>query len=72
MGPVITAAYCPPGVPSGEVIRYLEDEHRIKVTAGFGELKERVIRIGQMRGAIGERDINELLAALHAFMSSRV
>jgi alanine-glyoxylate transaminase/serine-glyoxylate transaminase/serine-pyruvate transaminase len=71
MAPVLTAAYCPPGVPSGEIIRYLEREHQIKITAGFGEFKERVIRIGHMGGALGEDDIDQLLAALGEYLRSK-
>jgi aspartate aminotransferase-like enzyme len=61
MAPVLTAAYCPPGVKAGEIVSYLEREHRIKITAGFGEFRERVIRIGHMGGAITEQDIDMLL-----------
>ncbi|RPI98705.1 MAG: alanine--glyoxylate aminotransferase family protein [Chloroflexi bacterium] len=71
MAPVLTAAYCPPGVSSGDVIRYLEQEHHIKITAGFGEFKERVIRIGHMGGAITEQDIDDLLAALRAYLQDK-
>ena len=71
MAPVLTAVYCPPGVTSGELIRYLEQEHHIKITAGFGEFKERVIRIGHMGGAITEQDIDCLLAALRAYLQDK-
>jgi alanine-glyoxylate transaminase/serine-glyoxylate transaminase/serine-pyruvate transaminase len=71
MAPILTAANCPPGVTSGELIRYLEQEHHIKITAGFGEFKERVIRIGHMGGAITEQDIDSLLAALRAYLQDK-
>jgi 2-aminoethylphosphonate-pyruvate transaminase len=71
MSPVITAVYCPPGVTSDQIIRYLETEHHIKITAGFDKLKPRVIRIGHMGGAINEQDIDTLLAALREYLQTR-
>lgn len=71
MAPVLTAAYCPPGVTSGQIVKYLADEHHIKITAGFGAYKERVIRIGHMGGALTEADIDSLLSALKQFLSER-
>jgi len=70
MAPVLTAAYCPPGVKSGELVAYLEREHSIKITAGFGEFRERVIRIGHMGGAITEQDIDLLLDALRRYLKN--
>jgi alanine-glyoxylate transaminase/serine-glyoxylate transaminase/serine-pyruvate transaminase len=70
MAPVLTAAYCPPGVKAGAIVSYLEREHRIKITAGFGEFKERVIRIGHMGGAITEQDIDMLLDALRQYRTN--
>jgi alanine-glyoxylate transaminase/serine-glyoxylate transaminase/serine-pyruvate transaminase len=71
MTPVLTAAFCPPGVLSGDIVRYVEAEHHIKITAGFGDYKDRVIRIGHMGGAISEDDIDSLLAALKQFFVER-
>ena len=71
MAPVLTAVYCPPGIPSGQIVKYLADEHQIKITAGFGHYKESVIRIGHMGGAISSTDINSLLAALKQFLVER-
>lgn len=68
LAPVLTAANCPAGSTSSQIVQYLADEHNIKITAGFGALKERVIRIGHMGGAVTEADIDELLDALHQFM----
>ena len=36
MSPVLTAAYCPPGVTLGQLIKALETQHNIKITGGFG------------------------------------
>lgn len=71
MSPVLTAAYCPPGVTSGELVRYLETQHRIKITGGFGPFKDRVVRIGHMGGAISEADIEGLLEGLSQFIAER-
>jgi len=69
MSPILTAAYCPEGINSEQVVSYLADEHQIKITAGFGPLKDRVIRIGHMGRALTEDDIDNLLNALYAFLS---
>jgi alanine-glyoxylate transaminase / serine-glyoxylate transaminase / serine-pyruvate transaminase len=71
MAPVLTAVHCPPGVTSGQIVKYLADEHHIKITAGFGPYKDRVIRIGHMGGAITEADIDALLAGLRQFLTER-
>jgi alanine-glyoxylate transaminase/serine-glyoxylate transaminase/serine-pyruvate transaminase len=64
MAPVLTAVNCPPGSTSEQIGRYLETEHNIKITTGFGPYKNTVIRIGHMGGAINEADIDGLLAGL--------
>ena len=71
MAPVLTAVYCPPGIPSSLIVKYLASEHQIKITTGFGQFKESVIRIGHMGGAITEADINILLDALKQFLAER-
>jgi alanine-glyoxylate transaminase/serine-glyoxylate transaminase/serine-pyruvate transaminase len=71
MSPVLTAVYCPPGVTSSEIVKYIAQQHHIKITTGFGSFKEQVIRIGHMGGAISEADLDELLAALRQFLSER-
>jgi alanine-glyoxylate transaminase/serine-glyoxylate transaminase/serine-pyruvate transaminase len=71
MAPVLTTAHCPPGVTAVQIVKYLEQEHHIKITTGFGALRESVIRIGHMGGAISEADIEDLLAALSQFLAER-
>lgn len=68
MAPVLTAAYCPPGVDAQAIIRYLAEEHQIKIAGGFGPYRQNVIRIGHMGNAIGEADIEQLLTALRQFL----
>jgi alanine-glyoxylate transaminase/serine-glyoxylate transaminase/serine-pyruvate transaminase len=72
MAPVLTAAYSFPGVPASELIRYMEREHYIKITGGFGEFKESVIRIGHMGGAITDADIDLVLSGLSEYRKANM
>jgi alanine-glyoxylate transaminase/serine-glyoxylate transaminase/serine-pyruvate transaminase len=65
--PVLTAAWCPPGIPSGKIVSYLADEHGIKISGGLGSLKEQLIRIGHMSPTVTPDDIDEVLSALSDF-----
>jgi alanine-glyoxylate transaminase / serine-glyoxylate transaminase / serine-pyruvate transaminase len=67
MAPVLTAAICPPGVSSGEIVAFMETERHIKISGGLGSLKEKIIRIGHMSPVLNEGDIDEVLNALAAF-----
>jgi alanine-glyoxylate transaminase/serine-glyoxylate transaminase/serine-pyruvate transaminase len=67
MAPVLTAAHCFPGVSSTQLVRYMEREHYVKITGGFGDFKERVIRIGHMGGATTDADIDLVLNGLSEF-----
>ncbi len=67
LAPVLTAAYCPPGVSSGEIVAFMEKERCIKISAGLGALKDKIIRIGHMCPTISEADIEEVLDGLAAF-----
>jgi alanine-glyoxylate transaminase/serine-glyoxylate transaminase/serine-pyruvate transaminase len=71
MSSVLTVATCPPGISSQEILAYLANEHHIKITTGFAELRDTVIRIGHMGGVISESDINNLLSALRQFLAER-
>jgi alanine-glyoxylate transaminase / serine-glyoxylate transaminase / serine-pyruvate transaminase len=68
MSPVLTAAYCPPGAKSADVVRFVAEQHNIKITAGFGAVKDQVVRIGHMGAMISENDIDRLLDALRHFV----
>ncbi len=67
MAPVLTAAYCPPGVAASDIVAYMEKERCIKISTGLGKLKEKMIRIGHMCPSITEADIDEVLQGLAAF-----
>jgi len=67
LAPVLTAAYCPPGVLSGEIVAFMEKDRCIKISAGLGALKDKIIRIGHMCPTMTETDIQEVLDGLAAF-----
>lgn len=46
--PTVTAAACPEGVTSGEIIKALSEKHGIWIAASQGHLTDSVIRIGHM------------------------
>jgi aspartate aminotransferase-like enzyme len=71
MSPVLTTAFCPPGLSAVQIVKYLETEHHIKITTGFAAMRDKVIRIGHMGGALAEADIDALLAALRQFLAER-
>ena len=71
MAATITAAYCPPGVRSTTIRDYVLREQNLQITTGFGPFKEQVIRIGHMGGAVNETHIDDLIAALRAFMAEQ-
>jgi alanine-glyoxylate transaminase/serine-glyoxylate transaminase/serine-pyruvate transaminase len=72
MAPILTAIYCPDGTSSGEIVRYLLEEHDIKIAGGLGqELKDRLIRIGHMGATVGEEDIDAVLDGLADFLRRR-
>lgn len=67
MAPVLTAAYGPEGVPTGEIITYLAEKHRIKIAGGLGALKNKIFRVGHMAPTVSEADIDRVLDALSQF-----
>jgi alanine-glyoxylate transaminase/serine-glyoxylate transaminase/serine-pyruvate transaminase len=67
MASVVTAAYVPQGVKAGDVVEYASYRHNIKISAGLGELKDRIIRIGHMSPGLTEVDIDEVILALSKF-----
>ncbi len=72
MAPILTAVYCPEGISSGEIVRYLLEEHDIKIAGGLGqELKDRLIRIGHMGATVSEEDIDAVLDGLAGFLRQR-
>jgi len=67
MAPVLTAAYGPDGVPTSRIVDYLAETHKIKISGGLGELKDKIFRIGHMSPTVSEADIDEVLDALAGF-----
>ena len=72
LSPVLTAIYGPEGVDTGEIVRYLLDEHGIEVSIGLGEdLKGRIFRVGHMSPTVSEEDIDAVLNGLAAFLETQ-
>jgi alanine-glyoxylate transaminase / serine-glyoxylate transaminase / serine-pyruvate transaminase len=72
MAPVLTAAYGLPGIPTCEIVSYLESQHSIKISGGLGALKDRVFRIGHMSPVLSECDIDQVLMALSGFRKEHI
>lgn len=69
--PVLTAAYGPPGVPTGEIVDYVAREHNIKIAGGLGEpLLDKIIRIGHMSPLVSEADIEQVVHTLERFVAT--
>lgn len=68
LAPVITAAFGPPGVPSGEIVSYMASHQGIKIAGGLGALKDKIIRIGHMSPRVTEKDIDDVLLGLGEFV----
>ncbi len=72
LSPVLTAVYAPAGIKSGEVVRYLREQHDVMISGGLGEgLQDRIFRIGHMSPLVTEADIDQLVEALGEFMRQR-
>lgn len=67
LNPVLTAAYTPQGIDSGEIVQYLLDEHHIQISGGLGELKSKIFRVGHMSPVLEHTDIENLVSALKDF-----
>ncbi len=72
MAPVLTAAVCPEGVSSEEIVEYMANAHATKISTGLGALKQKLIRIGHMSPTVNESDIDEIICALAEFQDVRV
>jgi alanine-glyoxylate transaminase / serine-glyoxylate transaminase / serine-pyruvate transaminase len=72
MAPVLTAAYGLDGIPTCEIVSYLETKHGIKISGGLGALKDRVFRIGHMSPVLSECDIDQVLTALAGFLNEHI
>jgi len=70
MAPVLTAAYGLPGIPTCEIVSYLETRHNIKISGGLGALKDQIFRIGHMSPVLSPDDIDQVLSALADFRHS--
>jgi aspartate aminotransferase-like enzyme len=72
LAPVVTAIYGPEGVPTGEVVQYLFEEHEIMISGGLGDgLKDQVFRVGHMGPMANEEDIDAILQGLSQLIQIR-
>ncbi len=67
MAPVLTAAYGPQGVPTSQIVHYMECEHDLKISGGLGALKDKIFRIGHMSPVLTMDDIDDLIERLSQF-----
>ncbi len=67
MAPVLTAAYAPQDIPSGQIVSFMETAHHIKISGGLGALKETLFRVGHMSPILTVDDIDEVVEALRDF-----
>lgn len=68
LAPVLTAAFGPAGVPTGEIVEYMATVHHTKIAGGLGDpLKDKIFRIGHMSPTVSESDLDLLLQQLAAF-----
>jgi alanine-glyoxylate transaminase/serine-glyoxylate transaminase/serine-pyruvate transaminase len=68
MAPVLTAAFGPTGVATGEIVDYMAEVHHTKIAGGLGDqLKDKIFRIGHMSPTVGEADIDQVVKQLAAF-----
>ena len=59
-------------MPSSEIVKYLWDEHDLRISGGLGEgLAERVFRVGHMGPRVNEQDIDLVLSGLEGFLQHR-
>ncbi|HEX9012701.1 MAG TPA: alanine--glyoxylate aminotransferase family protein, partial [Anaerolineaceae bacterium] len=67
LAPVLTAAYGPDGVPTGQIVAYLASHNHIRIAGGLGRLKDRIFRIGHMSPTTTEEDIDAVVQGLEQF-----
>ncbi|MFV1858546.1 MAG: alanine--glyoxylate aminotransferase family protein [Anaerolineales bacterium] len=71
LAPVLTAVLAPQGIHSARIVRYMLEEHGIKIAGGLGEpLSRTTFRIGHMGPQVDAADIDEVLEGLSGFLRS--
>ncbi len=72
LAPVLTAIYGPEGIATSEIVRFLLENHNLRISGGLGEdLQDRVFRVGHMSPLTNEADIDDVLAGLADFLGDR-
>ncbi len=65
---VMTVVWGPRGVPTSQIVRFVEEEHGIRIAGGLGAFKDKVIRIGHMGPKTSPENVDRLLSALKDFI----
>lgn len=69
--PVTTAAYGLPGMNVPDYLGWLLREHHIRIGGGFGELSEKIFRVGHMGRAAEPEAIDRYLRATSDYIEER-
>jgi alanine-glyoxylate transaminase/serine-glyoxylate transaminase/serine-pyruvate transaminase len=69
---VMTVAWGPRDVPTGQIVRFLEEKHGIHIGGGLGIFKDKVIRIGHMGPKTSIEIIDKVLGALKDFQRRHI
>ncbi|MFQ5932665.1 MAG: pyridoxal-phosphate-dependent aminotransferase family protein, partial [Nitrospiraceae bacterium] len=68
LAPVLTAIRAPLGIDSSKIVRYMLEEHGIKISGGLGEsLNHTTFRVGHMGPKVNATDIDGVLEGLRGF-----
>ncbi len=72
LAPVLTAVLAPEGVKIGELLAFVREQHGVMISGGLGdELKDRTFRVGHMGPSVSEKDIDDVLSGLEAFLEHK-
>ena len=65
----MTAVRVPPSINGSDLISTLRTKNDIELAGGYGELKDKIFRIGHM-GIVSESEINEVIEALRIYLNN--
>ena len=65
----VTAVKVPPTINGSDLIITLRTKNDIELAGGYGELKDKIFRIGHM-GIVSESEINEVIEALRIYLNN--
>ena len=65
----VTAVRVPQSINGSDLISTLRTKNDIELAGGYGELKDKIFRIGHM-GIVSESEINEVIEALRIYLNN--